>query len=102
VRRGSFRPPPKVDGAFVGFTLAPPPLSDAQMEAFVPWLRELFTRRRKTVKNALGAMAGEERARAALAAGLIDPRCRAETLTPEELLALYQGWRSAGAGGEGR
>src|SRR5579864_5258665 len=35
VRRGSFRPPPKVEGAYVGFELRPPPLPEDEMPAFL-------------------------------------------------------------------
>ncbi|HSU81170.1 MAG TPA: 16S rRNA (adenine(1518)-N(6)/adenine(1519)-N(6))-dimethyltransferase RsmA, partial [Thermoanaerobaculia bacterium] len=35
VRPGSFRPPPKVDSAFVGLDLHPPPLPEPEMPAFI-------------------------------------------------------------------
>ncbi|HEY0781654.1 MAG TPA: 16S rRNA (adenine(1518)-N(6)/adenine(1519)-N(6))-dimethyltransferase RsmA, partial [Thermoanaerobaculia bacterium] len=46
VRRGSFRPPPKVEGAFVGLELAAPPLPDAEMDGFVAFVRLAFAQRR--------------------------------------------------------
>ncbi len=62
VRPGSFRPPPKVESAFVGFELHPPPLPPEQMPAFTAFVRLAFGQRRKTLRNALAAGWGRERA----------------------------------------
>ena len=45
VKPGSFRPPPKVDSAFVGFELHPPPLPREEMPAFVAFVRLAFGQR---------------------------------------------------------
>ncbi len=55
VRAGSFRPPPKVDGAFVGLVAKEPPLPPASMERFERTVHQAFGQRRKTVRNSLGA-----------------------------------------------
>jgi len=94
VKRGSFRPPPKVDGAFVGLVLRPPPLPPAEMPAFLNTVSAAFRLRRKTLRNSLasafpkplasrvvGALAEEEG---------WDPRVRAEALGLEELLLLHR------------
>ena len=94
VRPGSFRPPPKVDSAFVGFELHPPPLQPETMPAFVAFVRLAFGQRRKTLRNALAAGWGRERAEAVLAAAGIPERARAEELGLGELVGVYaQGCR---------
>jgi len=90
VRRGSFRPPPKVEGAYVGFELTPPPLPEPEMPAFLATVRLAFAQRRKTLRNALAAGWGRERAAAALAALGLPETARAERLGLAELLALHR------------
>jgi 16S rRNA (adenine1518-N6/adenine1519-N6)-dimethyltransferase len=89
VSRGSFRPPPRVDGVFVGFELVAPPLDESRMEGFVGTVRLAFAQRRKQLANALSAGWGREVAAATLAAAAIDPRARAEALALEQFLALH-------------
>jgi 16S rRNA (adenine1518-N6/adenine1519-N6)-dimethyltransferase len=90
VRRGSFRPPPKVEGAYVGFELRAPPLPEEEMPAFLATVRLAFAQRRKTLRNALAAGWGRERAAAVLAGMGLAEDVRAERLGLEELLALYR------------
>jgi 16S rRNA (adenine1518-N6/adenine1519-N6)-dimethyltransferase len=90
VRRGSFRPAPKVEGAYVGFELRPPPLPEGEMPAFLGTVRLAFGQRRKTLRNALAAGWGRERADAALAALGLPEDVRAERLGLAELLALHR------------
>jgi 16S rRNA (adenine1518-N6/adenine1519-N6)-dimethyltransferase len=99
VRRGSFRPPPKVEGAYVGFELHPPPLPDEEMPSFLATVRLAFAQRRKTLRNALAAGWGKERAAAALTALSLPEHARAERLGLPELLALH---RAAAAVGQVR
>jgi 16S rRNA (adenine1518-N6/adenine1519-N6)-dimethyltransferase len=89
VRPGSFRPPPKVDSAFVGLDLQPPPLPQEEMPAFIALVRLAFAQRRKTLRNALAAGWGRERAEAVLAAAGIPERARAEELGLGEFLGIY-------------
>lgn len=89
VRPGSFRPPPKVDSAFVGFELHPPPLPPEQMPAFIAFVRLAFGQRRKTLRNALSAGWGKERAEAVLAAAGLGEKVRAEELGLEEFLGVW-------------
>jgi 16S rRNA (adenine1518-N6/adenine1519-N6)-dimethyltransferase len=90
VKPGSFRPPPKVDSAFVGLELQPPPLPDAEMPAFVALVRQAFAKRRKTLRNSLSSGWGRERAEAVLAAAGIPERARAEELGLEVFLEVYR------------
>jgi 16S rRNA (adenine1518-N6/adenine1519-N6)-dimethyltransferase len=95
VKPGSFHPPPKVSGAFVGLELREAPFPADQRQAFRALVHRAFGQRRKTLRNAL-ATAGRERADAALDAAGIDPGRRAETLGLGEMLALFAAWRVAG------
>jgi 16S rRNA (adenine1518-N6/adenine1519-N6)-dimethyltransferase len=94
VARGSFRPPPRVDGAFVGLTLRPPPLPEAQMPALLATVRAAFARRRKTLRNSLAASWGREEAERVLADFLpahgLPPSARAETLALDQLVDLHR------------
>ena len=90
LRPGSFRPPPKVDSAFVGLTLHPPPLPTPEMPAFLATVRAAFAQRRKTLRNALTAAWGRPAAEEALARAGIGPSLRAEQLALADFLALHQ------------
>jgi len=94
VSRGSFRPPPRVDGAFVGLELQPPPLPDAAMSEFIRFVRAAFSLRRKTLRNALAATCGRERTAAALAALGLRPDARAEQLDLETFVSLERSLRN--------
>jgi 16S rRNA (adenine1518-N6/adenine1519-N6)-dimethyltransferase len=89
VRRGSFRPPPKVEGAFVGFTLRAPPLPPEEMPGFVRMVRLAFNQRRKTLRNSLGAGWGKERAEAVLGAAGVGERVRAEEVGLSGFLEIH-------------
>jgi 16S rRNA (adenine1518-N6/adenine1519-N6)-dimethyltransferase len=97
VKPGSFRPPPKVESAFVGLGLHPPPLPASEMAAFIAFVRLAFAQRRKTLRNALAARWGRERAEAVLAAAGISERARAEEVGLREFLEIYTNWRGEGA-----
>ena len=91
VKPGSFRPPPKVDSAFVGLELHPPPLPEKEMPDFIALVRLAFAQRRKTLRNALAAGWGRERTEAVLAGAGIPERARAEELGIGEFLRIYPG-----------
>lgn len=90
VKPGSFRPPPKVDSAFVGLDLQPPPLPDAEMPAFISFVRQAFSQRRKTLRNSLSSRWGRERTETVLATAGIPERARAEELGLREFLEIYR------------
>lgn len=90
VARGSFRPPPKVEGSFIGFRLKPPPLADDEMPAFVRTVELAFSQRRKTVRNALASGWGRELAEAVLFEAGIELRSRAEELDLAGFVALHR------------
>jgi 16S rRNA (adenine1518-N6/adenine1519-N6)-dimethyltransferase len=84
---GAFRPPPKVQSAVVRLRFhspAPPPKRSDLFEALT---KAIFTRRRKTLANALRAFRSEGASEALDRAGL-DGRRRPETLAIHELVAL--------------
>ena len=94
VKPGSFRPPPKVDSAFVGLELQPPPLPESEMPAFIAMVRQAFAQRRKTLRNSLAAGWGKERAEAVLKAVGIPEKARAEELGLGEMVEIYREWRA--------
>jgi 16S rRNA (adenine1518-N6/adenine1519-N6)-dimethyltransferase len=82
---GAFTPPPKVDSAVVRMRPLGPQRRRARDEAlFATMVAAAFSQRRKTLRNALRALAGE----AAFVAVGIDPIRRGETLSVEEFIAL--------------
>jgi 16S rRNA (adenine1518-N6/adenine1519-N6)-dimethyltransferase len=97
VRPGAFRPPPKVDSAFVGLTLRPPPLPAGEVAAFGAFVREAFAQKRKTLRNTLAGR-GRERVEAALAAVGLTPLARAEELPLATFLALFAALGAAARG----
>lgn len=82
---GAFRPPPQVESAVVRLVPHAAPLDSqvdhAKVEAIV---RAAFGQRRKTLANALSGVLDSEAIRAAG----IDPRARAETLSPAQYVQL--------------
>jgi 16S rRNA (adenine1518-N6/adenine1519-N6)-dimethyltransferase len=90
VKPGSFRPPPKVDSAFVGLELQEPPLSEVKMVDLVRLVRLAFAQRRKTLRNSLAARWGKERAEAVLSTAGIPERARAEELGLGEFLEIHR------------
>lgn len=89
VRKGSFRPPPKVEGGFVGFELKPPPLFPQEMPELIALIRLAFNQRRKTLRNALAAGWGRERAEAVLSAVGLPEKVRGEELGLAEFLEIH-------------
>jgi len=90
---GAFRPPPKVLSALVRLRFHAPNPSVTSLDVFTDLVRSVFTRRRKTLSNALLAVEkGEreslsERVSSLEQAGL-DGRRRPETLTVAEFARL--------------
>jgi len=94
VAPGAFRPPPKVESAVVRLT----PLREAERpdpdlsHAIEVVVRAAFGQRRKTLANSLRGLLDSD----AIHAVGIDPRTRAENVTPQGYVALAQ--RAHGAG----
>ena len=82
---GAFSPPPRVESAFV--RLVPyecPPVQVNDEAVFEQLVRQAFSQRRKTLRNALRDMLAAE----AISALGIDPAARAETLTVSDFATL--------------
>ena len=92
VAPGAFRPPPKVDSAFVGLTPRSEVLDAARYARVKMLVRSAFAQRRKTLRNSLGASLGVEPAEALLKAAGLDRSARAEALGPKEFSALLECW----------
>ncbi len=95
---GAFRPAPKVRSSVVRLDFRPPPSEVRDPELLVEIVRSVFTRRRKTMANALTPLTtsrGQD-ARAALATAGLDPKRRPETFTLAEYARLADSLRGAG------
>jgi 16S rRNA (adenine1518-N6/adenine1519-N6)-dimethyltransferase len=96
VKPGAFRPPPKVESAFVGLALRPPPLPPAELAEFLALVRHGFAQKRKTLANSLASDGvhgpGLPKAAVEAALGALDhpPTRRAEELPLTEWLALWR------------
>ncbi len=82
---GAFRPPPKVDSAFVRLEpYAQPPVPVDDEAVFGALVRQAFAQRRKTLRNTLRGLLDENEIKEAG----VDPSARAETLSLNEFAAL--------------
>jgi 16S rRNA (adenine1518-N6/adenine1519-N6)-dimethyltransferase len=85
VPAGAFSPPPQVQSAIVRLLPRPPAqLPDVDASRFAEVVSAAFSQRRKTLRNALAVLLGEQAIRAAG----IDPGARAEQLPVEAFVAL--------------
>ena len=91
VKPGAFVPPPKVDSAFVGLELHPPPaiLAGERSQDFESWIHAAFNQRRKTLPNALAGRYPRERVLAALESANLPATIRAEAIPLFELFQLF-------------
>jgi 16S rRNA (adenine1518-N6/adenine1519-N6)-dimethyltransferase len=81
----SFRPPPKVDSAVVRLQPLPPEeRHDADPAQLYAVVKAAFAQRRKTLSNALKQVMDSDAIRRAD----VDPRARAETLSPADFVRL--------------
>jgi 16S rRNA (adenine1518-N6/adenine1519-N6)-dimethyltransferase len=85
---GAFRPPPKVRSTVVKLTFHPPNPLPLHPHGFAALVQAVFTRRRKTLANALTAYGPARAPEQALARAGIDGRRRPETLEIAELVRL--------------
>jgi 16S rRNA (adenine1518-N6/adenine1519-N6)-dimethyltransferase len=94
---GAFRPAPKVRSSVVHLGFRPPAIPLSDDEELTRLVRSIFTRRRKTLANALQPYAAsrERDPVAALSRAGIDPRRRPETLQLIELARLVESFSSS-------
>lgn len=93
---GAFRPPPRVESAFVGFELGAPSVPADDFAAFAAVVRLAFGQRRKTLRNALAAGWGREAAEALLTRLGLAAATRAERLDLATFRALAAAATEAG------
>ncbi len=96
VAPGAFSPPPRVDSAVVRLLPRPFPLQAADPVLLGEVVTAAFGQRRKTLRNALRALAPEALIRAAG----VDPALRAEQLSVEDFVRLSNRLQAAGGGEE--
>ncbi|MDD9874206.1 MAG: 16S rRNA (adenine(1518)-N(6)/adenine(1519)-N(6))-dimethyltransferase RsmA [Gammaproteobacteria bacterium] len=80
----AFHPPPKVDSTALRLAPKTPPLQARDRRMFSAVVAAAFAQRRKTLRNALAALAGREH----FARAGVDPALRAEALSVEQYIAL--------------
>jgi 16S rRNA (adenine1518-N6/adenine1519-N6)-dimethyltransferase len=93
---GAFRPPPAVRSSVIHLRFRPPAVALSDEPGFEAMVRSMFTQRRKTLANALGAYArgkGQD-APGVLSRAGIDPKRRPETLQLIELAKLAEQFSS--------
>jgi 16S rRNA (adenine1518-N6/adenine1519-N6)-dimethyltransferase len=91
---GAFQPPPRVWSAVARLTMLPQPLF-AVSPHYAAVVSAAFAHRRKTLRNALGALLSTDEIRACA----LDPGVRPETLPPRAFNALAQALDRARRGG---
>jgi 16S rRNA (adenine1518-N6/adenine1519-N6)-dimethyltransferase len=89
---GAFRPPPEVDSALVtlrlpGTALLPPRYSP---EEFLEFVKICFAQKRKTLANNLKSLVGVARTRELLRSSGIREDARAEQLTVQDFVRLFE------------
>lgn len=89
---GAFRPPPRVASALLRMNLPGEraSLGVADEDGFLSFVQACFGQKRKTLRNNLRALAGDDRVRSALAACYLDASARAEQLSLRQFAALFQ------------
>lgn len=88
---GAFLPPPRVDSAVIRLDPLPQPRGEVASQAgYLGLVRTAFQRRRKTLLNALSAIAAKDQVRAWCEQAGVDPGLRPERLGPEEFAALQR------------
>lgn len=84
---GAFRPPPKVDSAIVRLTpYREPPFAWGDPAVFAAIVAQAFSRRRKTLRNALKGLVDVE----VMTAAGVDPGARPEALAPADFGRLSE------------
>jgi len=82
---GAFKPAPKVDSAFVRLIPWPEPLFPVKnIEYLTTLVRQAFSQRRKTLRNALKSLLSEQKIKETGT----DPSARPETISLEQYVAL--------------
>jgi 16S rRNA (adenine1518-N6/adenine1519-N6)-dimethyltransferase len=87
----AFRPPPKVASALVSLRMpgARATIAASDEKAFLDFVKECFTQKRKTLRNNLRARLGT-RAEGILREAGLSPDARAEQLSISQFAALFQ------------
>ena len=89
VPKNVFMPKPNVDSAVLQFRFKPQTIENEN--EFFELVKACFKQRRKTIYNNLGEYFGDkEKAKQLLVDAQIDEKRRAETLTLEEFMHLYE------------
>ena len=94
VLQGSFDPPPKVEGAFVGFEVKEPEVGSALWSQFVSTVHLAFSQRRKQLRNTLASRWGRGLTDEVLEMSIVLPSSRAEELKIDDFVRLFRSYRA--------
>jgi 16S rRNA (adenine1518-N6/adenine1519-N6)-dimethyltransferase len=89
IKKGSFRPVPNVDSAFLRLDILPegrPPLKDEAL--FFKVIRRAFSQRRKTLRNSLKGLLPKKKIESFLARHSLSPDIRPEGLSLQDFINL--------------
>jgi len=88
IKKGSFRPVPKVDSAII--VLRKKDTAPKDKEPYYEMMRIIFKQPRKTVLNNLSAALGKDKALSLLDLADIDPSLRPQNLSVEDIIRLLK------------
>ena len=90
IKKGSFKPSPRVDSCFLSLKFREkPPVKVSNEEMFFKLIRSAFNQRRKTLRNSLEGFIAPESLEAFLGEQGIDRNVRPEKLSLEEFASLH-------------
>jgi len=84
----SFYPPPEVASEVIKIKWKPE--GERLKKPFITFLKQIFSRRRKTILNALKGYLPVEEIKKVLLVTQINPQVRPEQISPEQFLKIYQ------------
>ena len=90
VARGSFSPPPKVEGAFIGLETREPAVESVAWSKFAATVHLAFSQRRKQLRNVLASRWGRGLTDRVLEQADVRARSRAEELGLDDFIRLYR------------
>ena len=96
---GSFDPPPKVEGAFVGFELKEPEVGSTLWSQFASTVHLAFSQRRKQLRNVLASRWGRDLTDEVLEKARVIPSSRAEELKIDDFVRVFRRYQDIGRPG---
>jgi 16S rRNA (adenine1518-N6/adenine1519-N6)-dimethyltransferase len=96
VMPGSFEPPPKVEGAYVGFEIKEPEVGATPWSQFALTVHLAFSQRRKQLRNVLASRWGRDLTDEVLERARVTPSSRAEELEIADFVGIFRRYQDIG------